>query len=405
VNTKIEIIETGTVTSPDGFSAGAVYAGIKANTKTGFDFGVLYSKVPCNTAAVFTNNQIKAAPVLLSRERLKLGKAAAVVANSGCANACTGDQGMADARETTRLVAAQIGIAPEDVLVASTGVIGRKLPMDLIKASMPLIRLTPEGGHDFARAIMTTDTVIKEIAVRVTAGGNKFIIGGTAKGAGMIHPDMATMLCFLTTDAEVDIDFLRKSLKQAVDVSFNMISVDGDTSTNDTVILMGNGQSENEPITEDSKYAKVFQQALDKVCIYLAKQVAADGEGATKLIEVTVNGASTVADARKIARTVVTSPLVKTAIYGNDPNWGRIIAAVGRSGVPVAENNLSLFIGNINVLRGGRPHNINLEKASAVLKKKAVPIEIQLNSGDASATAWGCDLTEEYIKINAEYTT
>jgi len=216
---------------------------------------------------------------------------------------------------------------------------------------------------------------------------------------------MATMLCFLTTDAEVDIDFLRKSLKQAVDVSFNMISVDGDTSTNDTVILMGNGQSENEPITEDSKYAKVFQQALDKVCIYLAKQVAADGEGATKLIEVTVNGASTVADARKIARTVVTSPLVKTAIYGNDPNWGRIIAAVGRSGVPVAENNLSLFIGNINVLRGGRPHNINLEKASAVLKKKAVPIEIQLNSGDASATAWGCDLTEEYIKINAEYTT
>jgi len=404
VNTKFEIIETGTVTSPDGFSAGAIFAGIKANTKTGFDLGILYSKVPCNTAAVFTKNKIKAAPVLLSQERLKLGKAAAVVANSGCANACTGEQGMTDAKDTTKAVAVHLGIAPEDVLVASTGVIGRMLPMDLIKASIPLIKVSPDGGHDFARAIMTTDTVMKEIAIRVTAGGNKFVIGGAAKGAGMIHPDMATMLCFLTTDAEVDIEFLRKALKKAVDVSFNMISVDGDTSTNDTVILMGNGQSENEPITEDSKYAKAFQQALDRVCIYLAKQVAADGEGATKLIELTVNGAKTTAEARKIARTVVTSPLVKTAVYGNDPNWGRIIAAAGRSGVEIDEN-INLFIGNIIVLKAGRPQNLNLDKAQAALKKKEVLIEIQLNAGDATATAWGCDLTEEYIKINAEYTT
>ena len=404
MNTKFEIIETGTVTSPDGFSAGAIFAGIKANTKTGFDLGILYSKVPCNTAAVFTKNKIKAAPVLLSQERLKLGKAAAVVANSGCANACTGEQGMTDAKDTTKAVAVHLGIAPEDVLVASTGVIGRMLPMDLIKASIPLIKVSPDGGHDFARAIMTTDTVMKEIAIRVTAGGNKFVIGGAAKGAGMIHPDMATMLCFLTTDAEVDIEFLRKALKKAVDVSFNMISVDGDTSTNDTVILMGNGQSENEPITEDSKYAKAFQQALDRVCIYLAKQVAADGEGATKLIELTVNGAKTTAEARKIARTVVTSPLVKTAVYGNDPNWGRIIAAAGRSGVEIDEN-INLFIGNIIVLKAGRPQNLNLDKAQAALKKKEVLIEIQLNAGDATATAWGCDLTEEYIKINAEYTT
>jgi len=405
VNTKIEIIEKGGITSPEGFVAGAIFSGIKANTKTGFDLGILYSKVPCNTAAVFTKNQIKAAPVLLSQERLKLGKAAAVVANSGCANACTGEQGMTDALETTRAAAAAIGIAPEDVLVASTGVIGRLLPIDLIKASIPLIKLSHEGGHNFARAIMTTDTVIKEIAVRVTAGGNKFVIGGTAKGAGMIHPDMATMLCFLTTDAEVDVEFLRKALKEAVDVSFNMISVDGDTSTNDTVLLMGNGQSENDPITEDGKYAKAFQSALNKVCIYLARQVAADGEGATKLIEVTVNGATTVEDARKIARTVVTSPLVKTAIYGNDPNWGRIIAAVGRSGVPVKESTINLFIGNIIVLKEGRPQNLNLDKAGSALKKKVVPIEIQMNSGEATATAWGCDLTEEYIKINAEYTT
>lgn len=405
MNTKIEIIEKGGITSPEGFVAGAIFSGIKANAKTGFDLGILYSKVPCNTAAVFTKNQIKAAPVLLSQERLKLGKAAAVVANSGCANACTGEQGMTDALETTRAAAAAIGIAPEDVLVASTGVIGRLLPIDLIKASIPLIKLSHEGGHNFARAIMTTDTVIKEIAVRVTAGGNKFVIGGTAKGAGMIHPDMATMLCFLTTDAEVDVEFLRKALKEAVDVSFNMISVDGDTSTNDTVLLMGNGQSENDPITEDGKYAKAFQHALNKVCIYLARQVAADGEGATKLIEVTVNGATTVEDARKIARTVVTSPLVKTAIYGNDPNWGRIIAAVGRSGVQVKENTINLFIGNIIVLKEGRPQNLNLDKAGSALKKKVVPIEIQMNSGEATATAWGCDLTEEYIKINAEYTT
>lgn len=405
VNTKIELIESGTVTSPDGFSAGATFSGIKNKPNSKYDLGILSSKVPCNSAAVFTTNQIKAAPVLLSLERLKLGKAMAVVVNSGCANACTGEQGIADARETTRLVAERLGIAPDDVLVASTGVIGKTLPMDLIKVSIPLISVSPNGGHEFTQAIMTTDTVVKEIAVRVQVGSNKFTIGGAAKGAGMIHPDMATMLSFLTTDAEVDIEFLRKALKKAVDVSFNMISVDGDTSTNDMVLLMGNGQAENEPITEDSKQAKPFQEALGKVCMYLARQVAADGEGATKLIEVTVKGVSTLADARRAARTITTSPLVKTAIYGNDPNWGRIVAALGRSGIAVDESRLSLFIGNICLFKAGRPQNFNLEKAAMTLKKKEILVEIQLNTGEASATAWGCDLTEDYVKINAEYTT
>ncbi len=405
MNTKIEIIEKGSVTTPDGFVAGAIFAGIHQKAITGLDLGVLFSTVPCNTAGVFTKNRIKAAPVLLSRERLKLGKAAAVVANSGCANACTGKQGMADAKETSRLVAESIGIPPDDVLVASTGVIGQTLPMELVRASIPLIKMSRDGGHKFAQAIMTTDTVEKEIAVRVKAGSNTFFIGGAAKGAGMIHPDMATMLGFLTTDAEVDLEFLREALKKAVDVSFNTISVDGDTSTNDMVLLMANGQSENELITKDNEYTEVFQQALNLVCTNLAKRVAQDGEGATKLIEVTVNGASSEAEARRVARTVATSPLVKTAVYGNDPNWGRIIAAAGRSGAAVEESKMSVFIGNFCVFKSGKPQNFNLEKAGAALQKIEVLIEIQLNLGDASATAWGCDLTEKYVKINAEYTT
>jgi glutamate N-acetyltransferase / amino-acid N-acetyltransferase len=402
---RIEIIEEGTVTSPDGFSAGATFSGIKNRTNAKYDLGILWSKAPCNAAAVFTTNKIKAAPVILSRERLKWGKAMAVVANSGCANACTGEQGIADAREITKLAAQHIGIASDDVLMASTGVIGRNLPMDLIKVSIPLIQFSRSGGHDFAQAIMTTDTVIKEIAVRVTVGANKFIIGGVAKGAGMIHPDMATMLSFLTTDAEVDIEFMRKALKIAVDQSFNLVSVDGDTSTNDMVLLMGNGQAENQPITDDSEQAGPFQEALNKVCVHLARLVAADGEGATRLIEVTVNGASTVEAARRAARTITTSPLVKTAVYGNDPNWGRIIAALGRSGIDVDEKKVSLFIGNICLFKAGRPQAFNHDKAVAVLRKKEVTIDVQLNQGNSSATAWGCDLTEQYIKINAEYTT
>ncbi len=406
MNTKIEIVNEGSVTTPDGFQAGAIFAGINKHAKNGLDMGILFSTAPCNTAGVFTKNRIKAAPVVLSQERLKIGKAAAVVANSGCANACTGKKGMADAKEISELVAANLGITADDVLVASTGVIGKPLPMDIIRPSVPLIKVSRDGGHKFAQAIMTTDRVEKEIAVRVKYGRNTFHIGGAAKGAGMIHPDMATMLGFLTTDAEVDLEFLRTALKKAADVSFNLVSVDGDTSTNDTLLLMANGQAENDPITaDDIPYAKAFQEALNQVCIYLAKAVARDGEGATKLIEATVTGAASDAEAKQAARTIVSSPLVKTAIYGNDPNWGRIIAAVGRSGVAVEEHKVSIYLANICVFKAGQPQNFNLEKAGDALKKADVPIEVRLNLGDGNATAWGSDLTEEYIKINAEYTT
>jgi len=326
-----------------------------------------------------------------------------MVVNSGCANACTGEQGLADAAGMAGLAAQRLGISPEDVLVASTGVIGQPLPMKLIQAGIKQVVLSEDGGHELEEAVMTTDTLPKEVAVRVGEGG--FIIGGVAKGSGMIHPNLATMLCFLTTDAAVDIDFLRLALRKAVDVSFNMVSIDGDTSTNDMVLIMANGLAGNEPISQGGEQADVFQQALDRVCIYLAKCIARDGEGASKLIEVTVSGAPTMAEARLAARTVVSSPLVKAAVYGGDPNWGRIMAAVGRSGVEVVESRIDLYIGNICLVKGGCPLPFDGEGVVAILRSPEVPISLQLNLGTATATAWGCDLSEEYVTINSHYTT
>ena len=250
---------------------------------------------------------------------------------------------------------------------------------------------------------MTTDTVPKEVAVRVGDSGS--IIGGVAKGSGMIHPELATMLCFLTTDAAMDLDFLKLALRKAVDISFNMVSIDGDTSTNDMVLVMANGLAGNKPISQDSGQAGIFQQALDRVCIYLAKSIACDGEGASKLIEVTVSGAPSVAEARLAARTIVSSLLVKTAVYGNDPNWGRIVAAVGRSGVEVVESKIDLHIGNIWVVREGSPLSFDKKSVAEVFGRSEVSIGLQLNLGMASATAWGCDLSEEYVTINSQYTT
>ena len=400
---KIEFIPEGTVTSSKGFLAGATHAGIKEKAENDLDLGILFSEAPCVATALFTTNKIKAAPVVLCQKRLQGGRAVAVVVNSGCANAFTGEQGLRDAVETANLAAERIGVSPEDVLVASTGVIGQELPMKLIKAGIDQIVLSDEGGHSLVKAMMTTDTVPKEVAVRV--GDSGFIIGGVAKGSGMIHPELATMLCFLTTDAAVDLDFLRLALKKAVDISFNMVSIDGDTSTNDTVLVMANGLAGNKPISQDSRQASVFQQALEQVCIYLAKSIASDGEGASKLIEVTVSGAPSVAEARLAARTIVSSSLVKTAVYGNDPNWGRIIAAVGRSGVEVAESKIDLYIGGICVVKGGRPLPFDKMSVVEVLKGNEVSIGLGLNLGMASATAWGCDLSEEYVVINSQYTT
>ena len=402
---SIDSISGGTVTSPQGFCAGATCAGIKKNAKDVLDLGILFSEAPCVTATLFTTNKIKSAPVALCQERLHKGSAVALVVNSGCANAYTGEPGLADAAQMAALAARSIGLSPEDVLVASTGVTGQPLPMELITAGINRIVLSSDGGHELARAIMTTDTVPKETAVAVSIGDSKFTIGGIAKGSGMIHPELATMFCFLTTDAAAELDFLRSALGKAADISFNMISIDGDTSPSDTVLLMANGLAGNKPISQGDWQADTFQQALEQVCIHLAKAIAGDGEGATKLIEVTVHGAMSVAEARLAARTVVSSPLVKTAVHGGDPNWGRIIAAVGRSGVEVAESNIDLYIGDIGVVKSCRPLPFNESSVVRVLNQPEVLISVHLNLGTASATAWGCDLSEEYVTINSQYMT
>jgi glutamate N-acetyltransferase/amino-acid N-acetyltransferase len=401
----ISFIASGTVTSPKGFQAGATYAGIKKRTDSVLDLGILLSEAPCAAAGLFTTNRIKAAPVVLSRRRLPSERVMAVVVNSGCANASVGEPGLNDAVKMAGLAAQSIGVSPEAVLVASTGVIGMRLPMKLIETGIRQIAVSRNGGHELARAIMTTDTVPKEGAVAINAGESGFSIGGIAKGSGMIHPDLATLLCFLTTDAAVDIGFLRHSLQKAVAVSFNMVSIDGDTSPNDMVLIMANGLAGSRLISEGSRSADTFQQALSKLCIYLAKGIARDGEGATKLIEVTVSGASSTEEARLAARTIVSSPLVKTAVHGSDPNWGRILAAVGRSGVEVVESKTGLYIGNICLVKAGCPVSFNREEVVRVLDSSEVPVRLELNLGTATATAWGCDLSREYVTINSEYTT
>ncbi|MBI4188491.1 MAG: bifunctional glutamate N-acetyltransferase/amino-acid acetyltransferase ArgJ, partial [Chloroflexi bacterium] len=398
---RIDPIDGGTVTTPKGFYAGATYAGIKKKNKDVLDLCILFSEEPCTAAALFTTNKIKSAPVLLCQQRLQNDRAVAIIANSGCANASTGEQGLADAAEMTALAADSLGTAPEDVLVASTGVIGQPLPMKLIKAGISQIVLSSDGGHELARAIMTTDTVPKEIAVRVKTNNGEFTIGGVAKGSGMIHPNLATMFCFLTTDAAVEPDFLKSALRRSAGISFNMISVDTDTSPSDTVLLMANGLAGNKPISKNSQSADAFRQALEQVCVYLAKAIARDGEGATKLIEVTVNGAVSPTDAKLAARTVVSSPLVKTAVHGADPNWGRILAALGRSGAEVVESKIDLYIGKIGVVKGGSPLPYREQDVVKVFKQKEVPVNVYLNLGKASATAWGCDLSKEYVTINS----
>ena len=397
-----ELILSGGVSSASGFLAGAVHAGIKSTDE--LDLAILCSEVLCTAAGVFTTNQIKSAPIILSRRHIAKGQAQAGVVNSGCANACTGGQGLADALEMANLAAARLGLSPEHILVASTGVIGVPLPMDKIKTGILEIKPTRGGGQDFCRAMMTTDTRPKEIAVQVDAGGAKFTIGGAAKGAGMIHPNMATMLCFITSDAAVSAEFLPVALQKAIDCSFNMTSIDGDTSPSDCAFLLANGLAGNEPIGFDNGDA--FQEALNAVCTHLAKSIARDGEGATKLIEITVQGAADQAGARQAARTITSSPLVKAAIHGNDPNWGRIVAALGRSGAAVSEDKLDVYLNDVCIMKQGRPTSFSKqEMISALSNSDDVLIRLCLNLGDGQATAWGCDLSEEYVTINSAYTT
>ncbi len=403
---KIDAIPHGGVSTPRGYFAGAAYAGLKKPAPDVLDLGVLYSEKGATAAAVFTRNRIKAAPVLLDMAVLKdRGKIRALAVNSGCANACTGPAGMSHARATAALLAKNLGVESKETLVASTGVIGVQLPMDKIEAGLAKVVLSRSAGHDFTRAIMTTDTRVKEIALEVKSAGTTFLLGGTAKGAGMIHPDMATMLCFITCDAAVDAKFLQACLKKAVAGSFNLITVDGDTSTNDTVLLLANGMAGNPVIDSSSELAGAFQEALNRVCLFLARSVARDGEGATRLIEVQVKGARTLSEARLAARTIAGSPLVKTAVHGCDPNWGRIVAAAGRSGAEMEESQTDCYIGELCLLKSGVPQQVDKVAASKLLDQDTVVLGLDLHLGRGQATAWGCDLSEEYVVINSEYTT
>lgn len=397
----------GGVTAPTGFLAAGVHADVKGKGGSKKDVAVLFSRVPCTAAGVYTLNKVKAAPVVLSDLRLKAGRLQAVVANSGNANACTGEQGMKDAVFMAELTARKLGLEPDAVAVASTGVIGVPLPMDRVARGITqaAAALSPEGGHDAALAIMTTDTFDKQFAVQVELSGTPVTIGAMAKGSGMIHPNMATMLGFVTTDAAVDAGALHVALKAATDKSFNMITVDGDTSTNDMVVALANGLAKNPRIMVGSAEYGIFAAALEEVLIHLAREIARDGEGATKLLEVRVKGAPTVADARKAARAVCQSPLVKTAVFGEDANWGRVLAALGYSGAEFNPAGVDLWLGDLPMMKAGAPLPLDEEAAAKILKEKTVVFTADLHSGDAEATAWGCDLSYDYVKINGSYRT
>ena len=402
---ELNWLENGTITSPQGFSAGATYAGIRTYAEDKLDLGVVSSDVPCSVAGTFTTNKLRSPSVVLNEQRVSTGRAQAIVCNSGVANACVGEQGMVDAIDMAALAARHLGLEPELVLPMSTGLVGVELPMALINRGMNDIQLSPDGGEAMARAIRTTDTRSKEFAVSFDVEGTTYTLGGIAKGSGMVHPNMATMLAFLATDAPVGRDFLQESLSLAVNASFNMITVDGDTSTNDTVLLLSNGMAGGDAFDWETPGGDAFRRALNEVCIALAKEIARDGEGASKLIEVVVDGALTEDDARIAARAVSSSMLVKSAIHGGDPNWGRIIVALGYSGANVVEERIALYINGICLMEGGKPIPFFKDAVVATMSGSDISIRLSLNMGDATATAWGCDLSEEYVTFNSAYTT
>jgi glutamate N-acetyltransferase/amino-acid N-acetyltransferase len=399
-------MEDGGVTTPRGYLAGAVYTGIKTyGAEPRFDLGILVSNRPAAVAGVFTRSRVVGAPVELCRKRVASGRARAVIVNSGCSNVAMGERGERDAADMAVVAARHLEIEDVEVLVASTGVIGRPLPMDRIERGVREIRVSESGGGDFSRAIMTTDTVPKSRAVRIEVGGVGYVVGGTAKGSGMVHPDMATVLCFMTTDAPVDPVWLNATLREVADVSLNMIDVDMDTSTSDTMLLFANGAAGGAPIRAGHAAEGAFREALVAVAQALAKDLARDGEGARTLIEVRVEGATSVADARRAARTVASSPLVKTMVTGRDANLGRVLMAVGRSGAEMDVRRTSVFIGEHCAFENGAPTTVSYETISKALDRSEVVLRIDLGVGTSNATAWGCDLTEEYVRINANYTT
>ncbi|WHY87530.1 bifunctional ornithine acetyltransferase/N-acetylglutamate synthase [Neobacillus novalis] len=401
---EITVLDKESVTLPKGFKAGGMHCGIKRKR---LDLGYIVSEVPAVTAGVYTTNIFQAAPLVVTQESIaKENKIQAVLVNSGNANACTGEQGLTDAQEMQKLFAGELGMDPHYIAVTSTGVIGELLPMDKIKAGIKqILDKENEGEENFKQAILTTDTCTKEIAVQFNIDGKKVSIGGTSKGSGMIHPNMATMLGFVTTDANIAHEDLLFALKDVTNLTFNMITVDGDTSTNDMVLVMANGLADNELLTKEHPEWDLFVNGLKIVCESLAKKIAKDGEGATKLVEIQVSGAFSINAARAVGKSIISSNLVKTAIYGTDPNWGRIVTAAGYSGVPIEPNLLGVSIGEYKVFEKGLPCPIAEEEVKGYLENENVVIHVNLNQGDYSATAWGCDLTYDYVKINASYRT
>ncbi|MFB1081954.1 bifunctional ornithine acetyltransferase/N-acetylglutamate synthase [Jeotgalibacillus sp. JSM ZJ347] len=402
---SIKKISGNNIASPIGFKAAGLHCGIKHKKN---DLALLVSDVPANAAGVYTTNAVQAAPLKVTKEALAVEKKMqAIIVNSGNANACTGKQGYVDAQTMQHLTANLLNIEPHLVGVASTGVIGEKLPMDCLKYGIP--KLEPvaglKGSIDFSQSILTTDTVSKNTAYKVDIDGKTVTVAGTAKGSGMIHPNMATMLGFISTDAAIESDHLHGALKSVVDRSFNSITVDGDTSTNDMVLVMANGLAENETLSPSHPDWKVFVQTLLHVCEDLGKMIAKDGEGATKLIEVEVTGAKNDEEARKIAKTVVGSPLVKTAAFGCDANWGRILAAVGYSGMTIDPNEVEILIGQTPVVREGEPLPFSEDELTEYLKQPEIKLKVNVNQGDGKGLAWGCDLTYDYVQINASYRT
>ena len=401
---------TGGVTAAKGFSAAAAAAEIKYKGRT--DMAMIYSEFPCKAAGTFTTNVVKAAPVKWDQNVVYNHPAAqAVICNSGIANACTGEEGYGYCRQTAAAAAEILGIPEDSVLVASTGVIGMQIPIDRIvngvKMMAPVLAETLEAGTEAAKAIMTTDTVKKEVAVQVEIGGKTVTVGGMCKGSGMIHPNMCTMLGFVTTDAAISKEMLQAALSEDVKDTYNMVSVDGDTSTNDTVLLLANGKAENPEITEKNQDYETFKKALNYVNTTLAKKIAGDGEGATALFEVKVIGAESKEQAVTLAKSVVTSSLTKAAIYGHDANWGRILCAMGYSGAQFDPEKVDLYFesraGKLKIIENGVSTGYSEAEATKILSEEAVTAIADVKMGDASATAWGCDLTYDYVKINADY--
>jgi len=397
--------QKGGICAPKGFLSSSVKCGLKKKTD---DLGLIYSKFPAVGDGVFTQNQIQAAPVVISKLHLKESlMAQAIVVNSGSANCCTGQQGLKDAGMTTELIAKQLGLKKEDVLVASTGLIGSFLNMEKVKKGIPALvkGLNQTKSSNFAKAIMTTDTFPKEFVVKIKIDGKEVHIGAAAKGAGMIHPNMATMLCFITTDIYITRRALKLALEEAVNKSFNAITVDGETSTNDSVFILANGAAGNKLIDKADKGFKTFSNALEQVMQELAKMIVKDGEGSTKFATIIVKNCPTYWQGLKVGKRIASSNLLKTCIYGGDPNWGRIVAALGTCGIRIKKDSYDIYMGNEKVVKNGIGTGRKTQQSKNLFKKKEIDITVDLKMGKETAKVWTCDLTEKYVKINAEYPT